>query len=603
MNNERGPGPVPERWLHCPRKALNLVANKFLAFKTPLSNAFDSQVEPVNRFTPAMLFSSTKTYKWRIGLWIDLTNTTRFYDKAEVNNGYGTEKEVAYTKIQCRGHGETPSEEQANSFIMLCRTFIQQHPLEIIGVHCTHGFNRTGFLIVSYLVTELDFSVDAAIQEFAKCRPPGIYKGDYIQELYRRFDDEDDAPPPPIRPSWCLEFDDSNGNEEVSDEYGGNGSHSSGSGKRKSNHSQGFNNKKRNRDVKNPVFMEGVGGVTPVLDQPRLCHLQKKCQNMCGWTSNGFPGSQPVSMDRKNIQLLKEKPYRVSWKADGVRYMMMILGENQVFFVDRDNSVFEVSGMTFVWRKDLTKHLTETLLDGEMVIDKHDGKNIPRYLVYDILMSNGMDVSEFRFFPERMQVIDMDVVRPRNQAILEGKIDKLSEPFSVRVKPFLAVEKAESYLSDKFARQLTHEPDGLIFQPCNDPYKPGQCMEVLKWKPPSLNSIDFRLKIVQEKGEGILTRKVGQLFVGSLDRPYAVMPVNKNLRLYDNKIIECKFENGKWVFMRERTDKSFPNSYKTATAVWESISNPVTKEYLLQFIAHQRYGIDNVLMPPPKSGR
>ena len=34
---------------------------------------------------------------------------------------------------------------------------------------------------------------------------------------------------------------------------------------------------------------------------------------------SGFAGSQPVSMDVQNIRLLNEKPYRVSWKADGTR--------------------------------------------------------------------------------------------------------------------------------------------------------------------------------------------------------------------------------------------------------------------------------------------
>jgi mRNA-capping enzyme len=37
-----------------------------------------------HRFSPAMLFSSMKQYKVKIGLWIDLTNTTRFYDKQQV---------------------------------------------------------------------------------------------------------------------------------------------------------------------------------------------------------------------------------------------------------------------------------------------------------------------------------------------------------------------------------------------------------------------------------------------------------------------------------------------------------------------------------------
>lgn len=38
----------------------------------------------------------------------------------------------------------------------------------------------------------------------------------------------------------------------------------------------------------------------------------------------------------------------------------------------------------------------------------------------------------------------------------------------------------------------------------------------------------------------------------------------KELKQYDNKIIECTFANNTWVFMRQRVDKSFPNSYDTA---------------------------------------
>jgi len=41
--------------------------------------------------------------------------------------------------------------------------------------------------------------------------------------------------------------------------------------------------------------------------------------------SGGFPGSQPVSMDVQNIKLLHEKPYRVSWKADGVRLVYLLI--------------------------------------------------------------------------------------------------------------------------------------------------------------------------------------------------------------------------------------------------------------------------------------
>lgn len=63
----------------------------------------------------------------------------------------------------------------------------------------------------------------------------------------------------------------------------------------------------------------------------------------------------------------------------------------------------------------------------------------------------------------------------------------------------------------------------------------------------------------------ILPTKVGYLYVGKMDQPFASMKVTKDIKHLDNKIIECTFENGRWVFMRERTDKSFPNSYNTAT--------------------------------------
>lgn len=47
------------------------------------------------------------------------------------------------------------------------------------------------------------FSVDAAVQAFAAARPPGIYKEDYLQELYKRFDNADDTPMAPALPDWC----------------------------------------------------------------------------------------------------------------------------------------------------------------------------------------------------------------------------------------------------------------------------------------------------------------------------------------------------------------------------------------------------------------
>ncbi|XP_054281845.1 mRNA-capping enzyme-like [Macrosteles quadrilineatus] len=591
--NDRNPGPIPKRWLRCPRKAYKLLADKFIAFKTPLDSRYDEQVPEADRFPPSMLFTSMKSYKLQIGLWIDLTFTSRFYDKDNIAHANGSEKEVKYVKLQCRGHKETPSEDQTRLFINMCKNFIARNPLDIIGVHCTHGFNRTGFLLVAFMVDELNWGLDAAIQEFAKARPPGIYKQDYLEELYKRYDEVQYTPAAPALPDWCDE-------PEEEDEPVSWKNHRRKNEEDTSDSSGGSKNKRRRREMnnKNPVFMEGVPGVRPVQDQPRLGNIQTVVQEMCNWQKSGFPGCQPVSMDLSNIKLLQKMPYKVSWKADGTRYMMLILKQGEVYCLDRDNSVFQVEGLKFPHRKDPNRHLTNTLLDGEMVIDKHEGQNIPRYLAYDIIKCDGIDVAHMKF-PLRLKVIEVDVVGPRNKAVTEGRIRKELEPFSIRMKQFYPVDKAGSLLGEKFAKQLSHEPDGLIFQPTDDPYKTGQCKEVLKWKPPSHNSVDFRLKIQREGGEGIVPSLVGLLFVGGLEPPFSKMKVSKSMKELDNKIIECKYEKNAWVFMRERTDKSFPNSFTTAQSVCNTIANPVTTEILLNFIERQRYREEESDMPPP----
>lgn len=138
-----------------------------------------------------------------------------------------------------------------------------------------------------------------------------------------------------------------------------------------------------------------------------------------------------------------------------------------------------------------------------------------------------------------------------------------------------------------------------------------------------MNSVDFKLKITTESGQGILQKKIGLLYVGGHEPPLAQIKITKHIKDLDGKIIECKFEKNQWVFMRERLDKSYPNSYNTAMgellsysatfnpilngecrfwslfdlAVGESIANPVTAEKLEEVIDGYRY---REMMPPPR---
>lgn len=578
MGGGNGPGPIPPRWLKCPRKSASLIGSRFLAFKTPLDEKYDDQVAVENRFTPNMLFNAMKAYKVKIGLWIDLTNTSRFYDKTAVENN-----DCKYVKLACRGHGETPSPETVKAFVHLCKNYTQNNPLEIIAVHCTHGFNRTGYLISAYMIEEFDWSVDMAVNSFTTAREPGIYKESYLKEIYKRYGgDEEDAPPPPELPDWCEEEEESKVDEDGEPVVASE-------------------SKKPKRGGK---FMEGVPGVKLWTLQPKLGTIQKKVQNAVDWKKGGFPGCQPVSMDRQNLSFLQDKPYKVSWKADGTRYMMLIDGKDEVYFIDRDNCVYKVTGLTFLHRKDKHKHIQDTVLDGEMVIDVVNETSFPRFLIYDIVRYEGNEVGKCDF-GTRLTCIEKEIVGSRNTYITQGVIDKTREPFSIRKKEFWDVTDAHKLMSDDFNSKLAHEPDGLIFQPARDPYKAGRDDTVLKWKPASMNSVDFKLKIVKESGLGLLPRTVGQLFVGGLDRPFSEIKVKGEVKKLDKKIIECKWDNNQWIFMRERTDKSFPNGYKTAMGVIGSIKDPVTTDILLDFIESRRWRkSDPDLMPPPsKMGR
>lgn len=162
----------------------------------------------------------------------------------------------------------------------------------------------------------------------------------------------------------------------------------------------------------NATFMAGIQGVSLVTDTKQVTALQETMLRLCnfGKDKDGFPGCQPVSMDLNNLNLLHTMAYRVSWKADGTRYMMLIVGERQVYFFDRDNSCFQVEGLRFLQHDNINMHLTNTVLDGEMVIDKVNELSIPRFLVYDVVRFNNHNLAKCPFYPTRLECIRKEII-------------------------------------------------------------------------------------------------------------------------------------------------------------------------------------------------
>lgn len=546
----------PDRWLECPAFG-EIIDDTFLPMKTLLNE--EVPLPPDYRFTPEIFMKQMRDRKINIGLVINLTFSRRYYDGDEFMDDH----DIEYKQITCRGHNEAPQEKERIEFIKTCNSFLNKNPTKKIAVHCTHGFNRTGFMICSFLCCERDWAIDAAISQFSNKRPPGIYKQDYINELFNLFGDSDDpiteAPPKPLWDSDEGLMIDLHGEPQI----GGSG-------------------------VVQREFYEGITEVHLIRDEALKQRIYRHCCMLCNYNVNSssisFPGAQPVSMDLTNLELLKVHRYRVSWKADGCRYMLYIQDEDNIFFLTRSLQLWRVSGLKFPKKEDLNSHITDTLLDGEMVTDIINNDHIPKYLIYDVISYNGNIVAN-QNFDQRCGLIKCVIVEARRRARHANLISPEGEPFKVADKGFFYIQDAKKTWDLK----VTHEKDGLIFQPVSAPYVGGTCHNILKWKPPHLNSIDFRLVVREERQNGCLPETFAYLHVSNRAEAIIKFRLDKDqasYQKYNNKIVEMTLgSNSKWIIMRERTDKLTANSYETASSTFKSIKHPVTEKKLFDCVA------------------
>jgi mRNA-capping enzyme len=264
---------------------------------------------------------------------------------------------------------------------------------------------------------------------------------------------------------------------------------------------------------------------------------------------------------------------------------MLIEEKDKVYMLDRGGCLFSVGHIQFPCDAECTSHLKDTLVDGEFIIDNVHGLFKPSFWIHDIITYNGQDVST-KSLPDRLRLISQSIVNIRDNAIRKGHIKKTTQPFLIRKKDFFGLPEANKLFRPKFLATIPHKVDGLFFLPEKDPYTPGECLRVLKWK--GIETIEFRLKIIQNSSNrGALPEKNAHLFLNHMDTPFATMPYSPNLEQYDNEIISCSYKDSEWHFHRIRKDKPFPNSYKTAMGVMDAVQRPITKGVLYNLIKNQ----------------
>ncbi|OIT02781.1 PREDICTED: mRNA-capping enzyme-like [Nicotiana attenuata] len=565
---------LPPGWLDCPASGREI--GRIIPSKVPLDETFNDCVLPGKRYSLRQVLHQQKVLGRKLGMVIDLTNTTRYYSSSEWRK-----EGIKHVKIPCKGRDAVPDNESCHLFVYEVSQFLvrQKDVKKYILVHCTHGFNRTGFMIIHFLMRTLPISVTQAIKIFADSRPPGIYKPDYIDALYAFYHEEKpEMVVCPVTPEWKRSSDlDLNGDAmpDIDDDGGPAISLPD------------------NRETQISLSNDDILG--DAVPQDQQGDLRQFCYQALKMTPRGrgthFPGSHPVSLNRDNLQLLRQRYYYATWKADGTRYMMLIT-MGGCFLIDRHFNFRRVQMRFPCTHTDegVAKRVHHfTLLDGEMVIDTLPGtqKQERRYLIYDMMALNGVSIVE-QPFCERWRMIDKEVIGPRNherQHICQSGNPYYRyecEPFRMRRKNFWLLSTVRKVLKELIP-ELSHEADGLIFQGWLDPYVPLTHDGLLKWKYPEMNSVDFLFEVVDGR-ELLYLHERGKKKLMEGNR--VVFPDSSDPSDYSGKIIECSWDsnNQEWVWMRTRIDKGTPNDYNTYRKVLRSITDNITEEVLLNEI-------------------
>ncbi|CAF3219092.1 unnamed protein product [Rotaria sp. Silwood2] len=171
---------VPAGWLDYSSLNTWIENTRFVPFKCPLRWSILRNINKQDRFSLNDLIEHLENQGRKIGLIIDLTDTYRYYDCRDVED-----MGIEYCKIRVPGHQDV-SDKIFHKFVHVVNTFLRDNRQNnnLIGIHCTHGINRSGYFIVRYLIEILGQQPDDAIGAFNRARGHTIEKN--IDDLRKR---------------------------------------------------------------------------------------------------------------------------------------------------------------------------------------------------------------------------------------------------------------------------------------------------------------------------------------------------------------------------------------------------------------------------------
>eukprot|EP00388_Colpodella_angusta_P023080 GDKJ01058987.1.p1 GENE.GDKJ01058987.1~~GDKJ01058987.1.p1 ORF type:complete len:1168 (+),score=330.34 GDKJ01058987.1:1-3504(+) len=307
---------------------------------------------------------------------------------------------------------------------------------------------------------------------------------------------------------------------------------------------------------------------------------------------NKFIGMDVRSFDRSSLMEIQQKRFLICEKSDGNRFLYLYYYDQKDnhFLIDRNNNFYKVSCDFSASRvPNLNNPRLPIILDGELVSDEVFGKTRLRFLIFDALM---IDEPLLKLnYLERLKRVRSKIIVACGKHSAEPLDSSTHTHFELFLKDFYDVSSFSEVL--KMSQNLPHDTDGIIFTPVDEPYQLGEVGNILKWKPPELNSIDF-MPIYDENphphykcgvvNKGYIipftTREGYHYFDGSEKTNNEIMQkMWRTSEIAPWSVLECRlspqFPN-MWLPFRIRADKKIPNSQFTAYRVFNSIKDGIS---------------------------
>lgn len=276
------------------------------------------------------------------------------------------------------------------------------------------------------------------------------------------------------------------------------------------------------------VLQKSTKIITTSLKLEVLSTMNQLLYNNSKYEAKDLPGMSVTSLENQHVASDLTNNYCVTAKADGERYFMLITN-GKIFLISNTLDIKEIDGSSY----NKLETFDNTILDGEYIFLKEQNKFM--FLIFDILFYKGKDLRDEIKLENRIEKIN-DVIKETfniktlsNKNVGSSDYEKILAHYKKQIVNLF--DEMNSKLSKSqfvIASQIYFIPsglyqselysysemvwnlytmdktincpynlDGLIYTPLNQKYTRNikdLKYPLYKWKPASLNTIDFFVK-------------------------------------------------------------------------------------------------------------